>query len=100
MKPARLWKLARANLSREAGALGSGDRGEIGWVDKWFDAEKKPKEWIAKSAPEFIEAGQKIGPLMSGAEWKHDGVAIYYSHASIQLGWIMDASSRRDGEHH
>ena len=30
---------------------------------------------------------------MSGAEWQHDGVAIYYSHASIQLGWIMDAAA-------
>jgi hypothetical protein len=29
---------------------------------------------------------------MSGAEWRHDGVAIYYSHASIQLGWILDAA--------
>jgi len=31
----------------------------------------------------------KIGPLMSGTEWIHDGVAIYYSHASIQLGWVL-----------
>ena len=30
---------------------------------------------------------------MSGAEWMHDGVAIYYSHASIQLGWIIDAAA-------
>jgi hypothetical protein len=30
---------------------------------------------------------------MTGAEWKHDGVAIYYSHASIQLGWILDAEA-------
>ena len=73
--------------------IAQGNRGEIGWVEKWFNADKTPKDWIAKAAPEFIEAGQKIGPLMSGAEWKHDGVAIYYSHASIQLGWIMDAQA-------
>ncbi len=30
---------------------------------------------------------------MTGAEWKHDGVAIYYNHASIQLGWILDAEA-------
>ena len=73
--------------------LAQGNRGEIGWVEKWFNADKSPKEWIKTCAPQFIEAGQKIGPLMSGAEWKHDGVALYYSHASIQLGWIMDAQA-------
>jgi len=30
---------------------------------------------------------------MTGAEWMHDGVAIYYNHASIQLGWILDAQA-------
>ena len=30
---------------------------------------------------------------MTGAEWRHDGVAIYYSHASIQLGWILDSEA-------
>ncbi|MEI6235471.1 MAG: beta-galactosidase trimerization domain-containing protein [Planctomycetota bacterium] len=73
--------------------LAQGNRGEIGWVEKWFNADKTPKDWIKTCAPQFIEAGQKIGPLMSGAEWKHDGVALYYSHASIQLGWIMDAQA-------
>ncbi len=43
--------------------------------------------------PHFLAAGKKIGPLLSGAEWVHDGVAIYYNHASIQLGWIMDAAA-------
>lgn len=72
--------------------LAHGNRGFIGWVEKWFDGTK-PKPWHAEVAPHFREAGQKIGPLMSGAEWQHDGVAIYYSHASIQLGWIMDAAA-------
>ncbi|HSU65718.1 MAG TPA: beta-galactosidase trimerization domain-containing protein, partial [Tepidisphaeraceae bacterium] len=53
----------------------------------------------------YLQADNKIGPLMSGAEWKHDGVAIYYSHPSIQLGWILDAQSQgktwinRNGDH-
>jgi hypothetical protein len=72
--------------------LAHGNRGFIGWVEKWFDGTT-PKPWHAEVAPHFREAGQKIGPLMSGAEWQHDGVAIYYSHASIQLGWIMDAAA-------
>ena len=72
--------------------LAHGNRGHIGWVEKWFDG-KTPKPWHEEVAPAFLEAGKKIGPLMSGAEWKHDGVAIYYSHASIQLGWILDAEA-------
>ena len=72
--------------------LAHGNRGHIGWVEKWFDG-KTPKPWHAEVAPAFLEAGKKIGPLMSGAEWKHDGIAIYYSHASIQLGWILDAEA-------
>ncbi len=73
--------------------LAQGNRGHIGWVQNWFNKDKTPKPWIEQCAPEFHEAAEKIGPLMSGAEWKHDGVAIYYSHASIQLGWILDAQA-------
>ena len=72
--------------------LAHGNRGFIGWVEKWFDG-KTPKPWHEEVAPTYMEAGKKIGPLMSGAEWKHDGIAIYYSHASIQLGWILDAEA-------
>jgi hypothetical protein len=72
--------------------LAHGNRGHIGWVEKWFDGTT-PRAWHAQVAPANLEAGQKIGPLMSGAEWKHDGVAIYYNHASIQLGWILDAEA-------
>ncbi len=67
-----------------------GNRGHIGWVEKWFDG-KSPAAWHQAVAPSFREVGAKIGPLMQGAEWMHDGVAIYYNHASIQLGWILDA---------
>ena len=72
--------------------LAHGNRGHIGWVEGWFDG-KTPKPWHEQVAPAYLEAANKIGPLMSGAEWKHDGVAIYYSHASIQLGWILDAEA-------
>ncbi len=84
--------------------LAHGNRGHIGWVEGWFDGEK-PRPWHDAAAPHFLEAGKKIGPLLQGAEWMHDGVAIYYSHASIQLGWIMDAEAHgktwinRDGDH-
>ena len=72
--------------------LAHGNRGHIGWVESWFDGQT-PKPWHAQVAPTYLEAGKKIGPLMSGAEWLHDGVAIYYSHPSIQLGWILDAEA-------
>ncbi len=84
--------------------LANGNRGMIAWVEKWFDG-KTPKPWIAEVAPTWKEANEKIGPLMSGAEWIHDGVALYYSHTSIQLGWILDAQAHgktwvnRNGEH-
>jgi hypothetical protein len=83
--------------------LAQGNRGFIGWVEKWFTdkpaeptieaVRKVAQPWQAQIAPTFLEADNKIGPLMSGAEFIHDGVAVYYSHASIQLGWIMDAEA-------
>ncbi len=73
-------------------SLAHGNRGHIGWVAKWFDG-KTPKPWHKVLAPHYKEAGQKIGPLMAKAEWKHDNVAIYYNHASIQMSWILDAAS-------
>jgi hypothetical protein len=72
--------------------LAHGNRGFIGWVQGWFEGTK-PAPWQDQVAPTYLEAANKIGPLMSGAEWIHDGVAIYYSHPSIQLGWILDAEA-------
>ncbi len=72
--------------------LAHGNRGHIGWVEGWFDGET-PKPWHDQVAPHYREAGEKIGPLLMDAEWMHDGVAIYYSHPSIQLGWILDAQA-------
>ncbi len=72
--------------------LAHGNRGHIGWVENWFEGTT-PKAWHKEVAATYLEAGKKIGPLMSGAEWLHDGVAIYYSHPSIQLGWILDAEA-------
>lgn len=72
--------------------LAHGNRGHIGWVEGWFDGDK-PAPWQDILAPHLLEAGNKIGPLMLGSKWMHDGVAIYYSHPSIQLGWILDAEA-------
>ncbi|MFH1998439.1 MAG: beta-galactosidase trimerization domain-containing protein, partial [Planctomycetota bacterium] len=87
--------------------LAHGNSGIIGWVDEtWFDAGSgAPRAWHETMAPHCLEAGRTIGPLVRGAQWMHDGVAIYYSHASIQLGWILDAEAHgntwwnRKGDH-
>ena len=84
--------------------LAHGNRGHIGWVENWFDGEK-PRAWQEQVAPHLLEAGEKMGPLLHAAEWRHDGVALYYSHPSIQLGWILDAEAHgktwvnRDSDH-
>ncbi len=72
--------------------LAHGNRGFISWVENWFDGAE-PKPWHDRVAPTFLEAEKKIGPLLAEAEWRHDRVAIYYNHASIQLGWILDAEA-------
>jgi hypothetical protein len=69
-----------------------GNRGFIGWVENWFTGDR-PQAWHDRVAPTYLEAQTKIGPLLAGAQWVHDGVAIYYSHSSIQLGWILDAAA-------
>ncbi|MDQ2686332.1 MAG: beta-galactosidase trimerization domain-containing protein [Armatimonadota bacterium] len=84
--------------------LAHGNRGHIGWVENWFDGQT-PRPWLDVVGPHYVEAATKIGPLMQGAEWQHDGVAILYSHPSIQLGWVLDAQAHgktwvnRDGDH-
>ena len=72
--------------------LAHGNRGFIGWVEGWFDGGR-PEPWHDQVAPHYREAAEKIGPLLAGAEWVDDGVAVYYSHASIQLGWVLDAAA-------
>ena len=73
-------------------SISHGNRGFIGWVESWFDG-KTPKPWHAEVAPHYKELGQKIGPLMMKTTWIGDKVAIYYSHPSIQMSWILDAEA-------
>ena len=68
-----------------------GNRGMIGWVENWFDDKGQPAAWHKDLAPAYKEIEEKVAPLQIKSTWQHDGVAIYYNHASIQLSWIMDA---------
>lgn len=76
--------------------LAHGNCGVIGWVDNWFDQKTgKPKAWHQKLAPHYMEAGEKLGQRLRGADWIHNQIAIYYNHASLQLGWILDSEPHR-----
>jgi hypothetical protein len=66
-----------------------GNRGMIGWVEGWFDG-KRPRPWLDRYRPTLKELGGVQGPKLVGARWLHDGVAIYYSHPSIQVSWCLD----------
>jgi len=66
-----------------------GNRGMIGWVEGWFDGQK-PRPWLAQYKPTLLELGGVQGPKLVGSRWIHDGVAIYYSHPSIQVSWCLD----------
>jgi hypothetical protein len=70
-----------------------GNRGMIGWVDEsWFDAAQ-PRPWLGRFRDTLRELGGVQGPKMRGARWLHDGVAIYYSHPSVQVSWVLDAEA-------
>ncbi|MBI1373201.1 MAG: beta-galactosidase [Phycisphaera sp.] len=71
-----------------------GNRGMIGWIEGWFDGQT-PKPWIEQFAPALREIGGVQGPKLVGSTWVHDGVAIYYSHPSIQVSWCLDAEAHR-----
>jgi len=66
-----------------------GNRGMIGWVDGWFDGEK-PRPWLHEYRNTLKELGAVQGPKLAGARWRHDGIALYYSHPSIQVSWCLD----------
>jgi hypothetical protein len=66
-----------------------GNRGMIGWVEGWFDGTK-PRPWLEQYKATLHELGSVQGPKLAGARWIHDGVAIYYSHPSIQVSWCLD----------
>lgn len=63
-----------------------GERGAIAWCDEgWCD-------WAPAIAPVLKELA-RLGPKTHGAVWQHDGIAIYYSHPSIQVAWCLDAQA-------
>ena len=68
-----------------------GDRGMVGWVEGWFSEDGAPLPWLERFRPTLKELGGVQGPKLIGATRLHDGIAIYYSHPSIQVSWMLDA---------
>jgi hypothetical protein len=81
-----------------------GNRGMIGWVDGWFDAQGRPRPWLERFGRTLAELSDVQGPKLAGARWLDDGVALYYSHPSVQVSWLLDAEphgstwARRNGD--
>lgn len=71
--------------------LAHGNRGMIGWVEGWFEKDGKPRPWLEEYKATNHEVGGIQGKKLVGARWLHDGVAIYYSHPSIQVSWCLDS---------
>ncbi|MBM4040474.1 MAG: beta-galactosidase [Planctomycetes bacterium] len=73
--------------------LAHGNRGMIGWVEGWFEKDGKPRPWLDEYKATNKEVGGVQGKKMVGARWLHDGVAVYYSHPSIQVSWCLDSEA-------
>ncbi|HPD15983.1 MAG TPA: beta-galactosidase trimerization domain-containing protein [Planctomycetota bacterium] len=73
--------------------LAHGNRGMIGWVEGWFEQDGTPRPWLKEYAPTNKEVGGVQGRKLVGARWLHDGVAVYYSHPSIQVSWCLDSEA-------
>ncbi|MFH1023458.1 MAG: beta-galactosidase trimerization domain-containing protein [Planctomycetota bacterium] len=70
-----------------------GDRGIIYWAEKWF-TDKLPMEHIKKAGPDIKRIADGSRKIF-GATWVHDGVALYYSHPSIQVSWFIDIETHK-----
>jgi len=65
--------------------LAHGYRGAIVFADGWFG----PDMDTLRLGPGIRKLAQ-VSRKLIGAQWRHDGVAIYYSHPSIQVSWFID----------
>lgn len=99
-----------------------GHRGLIGWVDDgWFEGAQPrgqsdravprgqsdravprgqsdgavPRAWLTRYGQTLREIGGTHAAKLVGARFQHDGIAIYYSHPSIQVSWCLDAEPHR-----
>lgn len=70
--------------------LAHGYRGSIVFADKWFTKDDS----VLRFGP-VVERVAAASRKLIGARWLHDGVAVYYSHPSIQVSWFIDCHAHR-----
>ncbi|HEX3126086.1 MAG TPA: beta-galactosidase trimerization domain-containing protein [Thermoanaerobaculia bacterium] len=68
-----------------------GNRGMVAWVEGWFFPDGTPRPWLERFRSTLYELSHVQGKKTVGARWIGDGVAIYYSHPSIQVSWMLDS---------
>ena len=71
-----------------------GDKGIITWAKDWFKNGKVSLEDIKKTGAEIQEVA-KASKKIIGGKWMQNGVAIYYSHPSIQVSWFIDCQRHK-----
>lgn len=71
--------------------LCQGNRGVIAWPEGWIK-DGKAVDYIANLAPTFKEIQGPVSKAIIDGQLQSDGVAMYYSHPSIQMSWALDAA--------
>ncbi len=81
----RLWKY-----------FAHGDRGAILWSDREIlDKKGNPTPYARGLVPTLEALTSQAASRILGLPVAHDGIAVYYSQASIRVTWMLD--SRADG---
>ena len=71
--------------------LCQGNRGVIAWPEGWIK-DGKAADHLVALAPTFKEVQGPVSKTIIDGKLQGDGVAIYYSHPSIQVSWTLDAA--------
>jgi len=66
-------------------AVAHGYRGNIAYADGWFGQAKD----LFRLGPGIRKLAEMSRKLV-GTQWRHNGIALYSSHPSIQVSWFMD----------
>lgn len=70
-----------------------GNRGIIGWVEGWFDAQGSPQPWLADYSRTLKELSDVQAPKVQGSLRPPSEILLYYSHPSVQVSWMLDAEA-------
>ncbi len=71
--------------------LCQGNRGVIAWPEGWIK-DGKPADHILPLAETFKEVQGPVSKVIIDGTLQADGVAIYYSHPSVQVSWALDSA--------